>query len=236
MISTTLRRIVAAGVAALVLGGGVIGLAYAQGAPTTSTPAPTATPAYPTVVPAAPAQQTPSPAPAPGQQTRSEEHQRFLNALAARLGISTQQLEEAIAAARSDAGIPAESEGWHGHHHGGAALAAAAQAIGVTPQELRQELQGKSLAQVAQAHGKNPADVATAVKNAVNARIDQEVTNGELTADQAAQKKATADQAIDQDMTRVWPVEEQEPGSPGPRPSPATGATPWSTPMSTGGT
>jgi hypothetical protein len=39
-------------------------------------------------------------------------------------------------------------------------------------------LPGKSLAQVAQAHGKNPNDVATALKNAAQQRIDQEVTAG----------------------------------------------------------
>jgi hypothetical protein len=49
----------------------------------------------------------------------------------------------------------------------------AAQAIGITPEQLRQQLPGKSLAQVATDHGKNPADVATALKTAANARIDQ---------------------------------------------------------------
>jgi hypothetical protein len=181
MTSTTLKRIVAAGAAALVLGGAAIGLAYAQATPTTPTPSPGVT------------------RPAP-----SQEHQRYLDALAKRLGITTEQLKEAMAAARSDAGLPADADGYGHGGHRGVALGVAAQAIGITPQELRQELPGKSLAQVAQAHGKNPADVATALKNAANARIDHEVTVGEATADQAAQRKQMADQAIDQAMTRVW--------------------------------
>jgi hypothetical protein len=108
------------------------------------------------------------------------------------------------------------------HHHRrgfehGVALGIAAQAIGVTPQQLRTELPGKSLAQVAQAHGKNPADIATALKNAANQRIDQEVTAGKLPADQAAQRKQTVDQRIDEAVNRVVPVHQ---------PATTTGATP----------
>jgi hypothetical protein len=82
----------------------------------------------------------------------------------------------------------------------------AAQAIGITPQQLRTELPGKSLAQLAQAHGKNPADIATALKTAADQRIDQEVTTGKLTADQAAQRKQTVDQRIDQAVNQVVPA------------------------------
>jgi hypothetical protein len=212
MTSKTLKRIVAAGAAAIVLGGVAIGLAYAQAGPT-----------------------PPTPAPGVGQQAPSPEHQRFLDAVAARLGISTQRLEEAIDAARSDAGLPAEGEGYgHGDHHGGVALGIAAQAIGITPQELRQELPGKSLAQVAAAHGKDPALVAAALKNAANARIDQEVAAGELTPDQATQRKLAVDSAIDQDMTRVWPAEGSAPASPVPAaPTTAPMLAPTTAPMVT---
>ena len=51
--------------------------------------------------------------------------------------------------------------------------AVAAQAIGITPEELHQELPGKSLAQVAEAHGKTGAEVAAALKTADDARIDK---------------------------------------------------------------
>ena len=84
-------------------------------------------------------------------------------------------------------------------------LDVAAQAIGVTPEQLRTELAGKSLAQVAQAHGKTGADVATALKNAAHTRIDQEVTSGRLTAAEATQQKQQIDQRIDQRMTEVRP-------------------------------
>ena len=71
--------------------------------------------------------------------------------------------------------------------------------------QLQQELPGKSLSAVATAHGKNPADVATALKNAAHTRIDQQFTAGRLTADQATQQKQQADQRIDQQMTEVVP-------------------------------
>ena len=77
----------------------------------------------------------------------------------------------------TDPTAPAEQTTPSHHEHGGGLLAVAAQAIGITPQELRQELPGKSLADVAHAHGKNPADVATALKTAANQHIDQEMTH-----------------------------------------------------------
>ena len=83
--------------------------------------------------------------------------------------------------------------------------ATAAPAIGITPEQLRTELPGKSLADVAKAHGKTAADVATALKNAAHARIDQAVAAGRLTADQATTQKTTIDQRIDQLVTRVVP-------------------------------
>src|SRR5206468_2649785 len=118
-------------------------------------------------------------------------YQKFIAALAQRLNISTAALETAIGQARTDAGFPAgpgfpggRGKGGPGGPGFGLELNAAATAIGITPQQLRTELAGKSLAQVAQAHGKNVADVATALKNAAHARIDQAVAAGRLTADQ----------------------------------------------------
>jgi transposase-like protein len=200
MLRTTLRRSLAVGAAALVLGGSTLGLANAQVTPT-----------------------APAPTPGQSQQAPGPEHQRFLEALAKRLGITTDQLRQAIREARSDAGLPADrSDFGHGSHRG-VALGVTAQAIGITPQELRQELPGKSVAQVAQAHGKNPADVAMALTNAANQRIDQEVAAGTITADQAAQRKQTVDQAIAQAMNEVWSMSESAPAKPTPRATPPAG-------------
>jgi ribosomal protein S20 len=177
----SIRRVALAGAAVLVLGGAAVGIAAAQAQPAA----------------------TPS-----GQQSG---YQRFIDALAKRLNISTQNLETAISQARSDAGLPAGGQGFPGGFGRGGPrgfgfeLDAAATAIGISPEQLKTELPGKSLAQVAQAHGKNPTDVATALKNAAHQRIDQEVTNGRLTADQANTRKSQIDQRIDQFVNQVLP-------------------------------
>jgi transposase-like protein len=184
------RRSLAAGAAVLVLGGSAVGIASAQTAPA---PSPATT--------------------APGQGQPPPQYQAFIDALAKRLGISSATLQTAVGQARTDAGLSAAGGFGFGHGPGGPGrggvgrnLDAAATAIGIPAAQLRTELPGKTLTQVAQAHGKNPADVATALKNAAHQRIDQEVTSGKLTADQAAQRKTQADQRVDQEMTEVAPA------------------------------
>ena len=178
-----LRRVLLAGAAVLVLGTTAVGIASAQATPT-----------------AAP----------------SAKGQAFLDALAKRLGITTPALQQAISGARQDAGLPAGNGfpggGARGNGRGpggprgfGPELNAAAQAIGISVDQLRQELPGKSLAQVASAHGKNTSDVATALKNAANQQIDQAVSSGRLTADQGNQRKQQIDQGIDQRINQVVP-------------------------------
>ncbi len=185
------RRSLAAGAAVLVLGGSAVGIASAQTAPTS----------------------TPAASSAPGRGQPPPQYQAFIDALAKRLGITSTALQTAIGQARTDAGLPAGGGFGFGHGPGGPGrggpgrnLDAAATAIGIPAAQLRQELAGKTLTQVAQAHGKNPADVATALKNAAHQRIDQDVTSGRLTADQATQRKTQVDQRIDQEMTEVAPT------------------------------
>lgn len=196
--SLSLRRGLIAGAAVLVLGGTAVGVAAAQTTPT------------PTV-----------------QAQAGGNYQAFLSALAKRLNITTDALQQAISGARTDVGLPANGPGFGpggpGRGGGKAGLSGsdrttAAQAIGVTTDQLAQELPGKSLAQVAQAHAKNPTDVATALKNAAHQQIDQDVSAGRLTADQATQRKQQADQRIDQQLNQVVP--QGQAGSGGPRPTP----------------
>jgi hypothetical protein len=186
LFSTPIRRIVLGVGATVILVGAAVGIAAAQQ----------------------------SPAPATGTATSQQQRptfQAFLDALAKRLNITTDQLNQAISGARTDVGLPANG-GFPGRGPGGFAfgrggfeLNAAAQAIGITVDQLRSELPGKSLSQVAQAHGRNPNDVATALKNALHQRIDQAVAAGRLTADQGNQAKQQGDQRIDQRVTQVVP-------------------------------
>jgi hypothetical protein len=157
------------------------------------------------------AQQTPPQSPAaPGQAAQpAPRQQAFLEALSRRLGIPADRLQQAITEARTEVGLRpgfGQGRGEDGHGFGrGAKASVVAQAIGISVEQLRQELPGKSLAQVAQAHGKNPADVAAALKNPVNQRIDQAVAAGRLTAEQATLRKERSAQRIDQLMNQVVP-------------------------------
>ena len=195
----SLKRGLAASGAVLLLGGSAIGIASAQTAPTTTPPTS-----------------------APSGQAG---YQAFVDALAKRLGISSATLQTAIGQARTDAGLPAT--GGFGPGRGGPRgaggpgreqdLNAAATVIGIPLAQLEQELATKSLADVATAHGKAAADVATALKNAAHARIDQRVSAGTITADQATTAKQQVDQRIDQQMTQVRPQRGGPSGPGGPR-------------------
>jgi hypothetical protein len=188
----SLKRGLAAGGAVLLLGGSAIGIASAQTAPTAS--------------------------PTTGAAAGQAHFQAFVDALAKRLGISSATLQTAISEARTDAGLPAgggfgpgrggpHGPGGPGGPHGfGRNLDAAAQAIGIPATQLQQELPGKTLSAVATAHGKHPADVATALKNAAHTRIDQSVTDGRMTAAEATTQKQQVDSRIDQQMTEVVPA------------------------------
>ena len=88
-----------------------------------------------------------------------------------------------------------------GDHHGpwgpglpldrAALESAIAGAIGITPDALKSEREsGKTLAEIAVAHGKTAADVVTVVTTALTKTIDDAVTASTLTADQASALKA----------------------------------------------
>jgi hypothetical protein len=132
-IPSSVGRVAIAAGALLVLGGSAVGIAAAQSQPA-STPTP---------------------------------YQKFVDALAQRLGVSSQQLETDISQARQDAGLPTNG-GFPGGGRGGPGgrgpgagfgpglnFQTAANAIGISVQQLRTEIAGKSLAQVAQNHGKS---------------------------------------------------------------------------------
>src|SRR5438105_12013283 len=83
-IPSSIRRVAIAAVAVLVLGGAAVGIVAAQSQPTPS-----------------------------GQQGQSG-YQKFIDALAHRLNVSSQTLETAVGQARQDAGLPANGTGFPG--------------------------------------------------------------------------------------------------------------------------
>jgi hypothetical protein len=70
--------------------------------------------------------------------------------------------------------------------------------LGITPQELRTELQsGKSLAQVAEAKGVSRETLKAKILDTQKARLDAAVTAGRITADQAQQRSSQMSANID---------------------------------------
>ncbi|HEY1295859.1 MAG TPA: hypothetical protein VGJ60_22510 [Chloroflexota bacterium] len=188
-VPNSVSRVAIVAGAVLVLGGSAVGIAVAQTPPT----------------------------PTPNAQQQG--YQKFIDALAKRLGISSQQLQSNISQARQDAGLPAN--GGFGRGPGGPGgpragvrgfvdLQAAATALGMTPQQLRTALVGKSLAQVA---GAKTTDVVNALTAAANKRIDEAQSNGRLTPDQANTAKTNAANRINQFVNQVMP--QGGPGTPG---------------------
>lgn len=75
---------------------------------------------------------------------------------------------------------------------GGVIMDAAAEYIGISETTLMSERHdGKSLAQIAVAHGKTAAGLETALVNAFSANLDKAVAAGRLTSAQAAQALST---------------------------------------------
>jgi ribosomal protein S20 len=117
----------------------------------------------------------------------------------------------AVAGAQTgDGGPPAESGRPHGGH--GPKLEAAARALNLSEDDLRAQLRdGKTIAQVAQAQGVDVQTVIDAIVAEATARIDQAVQEGDLTAEEANERKANLQERI----TRL--VNEGKPKGGGPR-------------------
>ncbi|HET7768006.1 MAG TPA: hypothetical protein VFN74_04470 [Chloroflexota bacterium] len=211
-IQMSLKRGAVAATAALVLAGGAVGVVGAQQA----TPSPLA---------------SATPAPGSRAQQAQQRQDQFLSTLAGKLGVTVDRLRQALTETRSELGVPGPGpDRLHGRGPGGpgglggpggpglvrgiagVSLDAAAQAIGITVEALRQELPGKTLSDVARAHNVDPARVATALKNAANTRIDQAASNGRLTAEQVTQAKQRAAEEIDRFMTVQVPAAGARPG------------------------
>ena len=216
------RRLAVYGLTAGLLGGGLAGMALttttlastriadvttgtAPSDPTTATSGESTTTTAPsTTTTSDPATTTTTPAPASpapaagssSSQPKGGDWARSALDPLVQKGTITQAQEDAILAAlqaaRPDHG-PGRGHGEPGFGH----LDAAAQALGVTADELRSALQGgKSLADVAKAKGIDPAKVVDALVAELKTHLDGEVTSGEHT-------QAEADQILAQAKARI---------------------------------
>jgi hypothetical protein len=169
---------------------------------TTSVPATTASdpaasdPSTTTTAPAAPA--TPAPSSGSAAAPKGDWAKSVLDGLVAKGTITQAQADEILAAlqaARPDHGPGPGGKG--GPHGFGRDLDAAAQALGMTADELRTALQGgQSLADVAKAKGVDVSKVVDALVAQLKAHLDEEVKSGKHT-------QAEADQILAEAKTRI---------------------------------
>jgi len=89
-------------------------------------------------------------------------------------------------------------------------LGSVATTLGVTPEVLRTELAGKSLADVAQAHGVDVATVKASILAAMQVRVDAAVAAGTLTAERAASMTTMMAGRIDGMLTQVGTMADRE--------------------------
>ena len=183
------KRLAALSLTVGLVGGGAAGLAL--GVPALSS---AQTGGGDTTTTTAPSSGSATTAPAP-----SDRSQWIRDALAPLVanGTLTQAQADAVAQALQNAKPAMRGDG--GRHFGieGAGLDAAAKAIGVTTAELRQALQGgQSIADVAKSKNVDPKTVVDAMVAEVKTRLDQAVTDGKLTQDQANTELTEATQRI----------------------------------------
>ena len=90
--------------------------------------------------------------------------------------------------------------------HKGVALDVAAEAIGITEDDLRDAIEGgDSIADVAEANGVDVQEVIDALVARATERIDQAVADGDIDADEAEEKKANLTERISQLVERDGP-------------------------------
>jgi polyhydroxyalkanoate synthesis regulator phasin len=167
--------------------------------------------------------------------TPAQESKAVVDDAAQQLGVSPSKLSAALKKALSDridaavaAGRITKAEGdaikqrinseefplllgpHPGFHHLGK-LDAAASYIGISEEQLRTELEGgKTLAQVAQAHGKSTAGLIDALVAAAKKHVDEAVAAGRLT-------QAQADTMLNDLRDRITSMVNSQPPDRGPR-------------------
>ena len=175
--SQLIKKGLLAGAAVLVLGGAAVGVAAAQAQPNTQT-------------------QTAGP------------RQKFLEALASRLHVSIDQLNQAITGARQDAGLPARERRGFFPGRGapfGAFLGKEADAVAALFKEsttdLRNELPGNTLADLAAKHGVKSDDVVNTIVKVADDQLDQTAQSRNIAADRVSQIKQKISERAQQFVT-----------------------------------
>ena len=140
-------------------------------------------------------------APTPKQQ----QHQAVISDAAAKLGLSADQLQQALTQARKDIGVN-EGRARPLARIRADELAVAAKTIGdADARALRTELAGTTLTAVAQKHNVQPSTVSNAITADLNAKIQAAVTAGTIKPERATKLQQKAADKVNALMTRQFP-------------------------------
>lgn len=140
---------------------------------------------------------------------------KFVATLAGKLGVSSDKLRQALKDTQQEVGpVPLLfGAGKEAIGVGGTAisitseLAPAARVIGISEDQLKLELAGKSLSDVAKAHNADLQKVSNAIKSAREADLDSAVQSGKLPAELAKTIKSHLDREIEMLMRVVRPAD-----------------------------
>jgi hypothetical protein len=151
---------------------------------------------------------------AAGPTDLADRRQAWLKAVAAKLGVTPERLDQAIQHTARDQGLPPPllmpfpgpgltigtpaTGAFSVHIDSG--FGAAAKVLGITEDQLRKEAAGKSLTDVAHAHNVDPKVVADALKGQRRADLDKAAADGKLPAQLVDRLRAELDQEIDRLM------------------------------------
>ena len=206
------KSVVAAGLTAGLIGGGAAGVILGSGGVSGAQESTTTVPAE-----AAPA---PDATPDPDAEGRPDPSARLGETLAPLVqdGTITQEqadkVIETLIAARPEGGGPGGHGGGRGHG-GGFGGEAAAEALGISVDELRTALRdGQTIAQVAESKGVSIDTVIAAIVAERTAKIEERVTAGDLTREEADEKLADLTERVTEQVNSAPPSRGDRDGQP----------------------
>jgi hypothetical protein len=146
----------------------------------------------------------------PGEKLLTERRAEWLKAVADKLGVTAEKLDQAIQDVAKQNGFappmlfplpvpPFIGRGEPGTFsiHIDSGFGAAARALGISEEQLRKEASSKSLTDVARAHNVDPKVVADALKAQRRTDLDTAVASSKLPKEMAERLKADLDREID---------------------------------------
>ena len=200
------KSVVAAGLTAGLIGGGAAGVILGSGGVSGAQESTTTVPA--------------EASPAPDAAGRPDPSARLGETLAPLVQdgtISQEQADkviETLIAARPEGGGPGGHGGGRGHG-GGFGGEAAAEALGISVDELRTALRdGQTIAQVAESKGVSIDTVIAAIVAERTAKIEERVTAGDLTREEADEKLADLTERVTEQVNSAPPSRGDRDGQP----------------------